>query len=65
VWQQGLLGVFGMYILAKYASIGLFRITRITAFLNPWADRQDSGWQIIQGLYAIASGGIFGVGLRK
>lgn len=59
----GLLG--GMYILAKKFGIGSFRLTRITAFLNPWADAQDSGWQIIQGLYAIGSGGLFGAGLRK
>ena len=38
---------------------------RITAFLDPWADPTDSGWQIIQSLYAIGSGGLFGVGLRR
>ena len=54
-----------MYILAKYFDIGGFRLTRITAFLNPWADAQDSGWQIIQSLYAIGPGGLFGVGLRR
>ena len=61
----GAIGIGGMYILAKYFKIGGFRLTRITAFLNPWADAQDSGWQIIQSLYAIGSGGLFGVGLRK
>lgn len=35
----------------------------MTAFLNPWADPTDTGWQIIQSLYAIGSGGLFGVGL--
>ena len=59
----GLLGV--MYIAAKFFGKGSFRLTRITAFLDPWADRQGSGWQIIQSLYAIGSGGLFGVGLRK
>lgn len=59
----GLIG--GMYVLAKFFNIGSFRLTRITAFLNPWADVQNSGWQIIQSLYAIGSGGLFGVGLRK
>lgn len=57
----GLIG--GMYVLAKYFGKGSFRLARITAFLNPWADAQDSGWQIIQSLYAIGSGGLFGVGL--
>ncbi len=63
IGATGLIG--GMYILAKYFQIGGFRLTRITAFLNPWADAQDSGWQIIQSLYAIGSGGLFGVGLRR
>ena len=63
IGASGLIG--GMYVLAKYFKIGGFRLTRITAFLNPWADAQDSGWQIIQSLYAIGSGGLFGVGLRR
>ncbi len=57
------LGISAMFILAKYFNIGGFRLTRIIAFLNPWAYRQTSGWQIIQSLYAIGSGGLFGVGL--
>lgn len=57
--------ISGMYILAKFFQIGSFRLTRITAFLDPWKDAQGSGWQIIQSLYAIGSGGLFGVGLRK
>ena len=54
-----------MYIAAKFFNKGSFRLTRITAFLDPWADKQGSGWQIIQSLYAIGSGGLFGVGLRR
>ena len=57
------IGSIGLYILAKYFGIGAYRLKRITAFLNPWADPLDTGWQIIQGLYAIGSGGLFGVGL--
>lgn len=53
----------GLYILAKYFEIGKYRLERLTAFMNPWADPTDSGWQIIQSLYAIGSGGLFGVGL--
>ena len=58
-------GVSLMYALAKFMKFGTYRLTRITSFLNPWADAQGSGWQIIQSLYAIGSGGLFGVGLRK
>ena len=40
-----------------------FRLKRITTFLDPWQDKQGAGWQVIQSLYAIGSGGVFGVGL--
>ena len=36
---------------------------RFTAFINPWSDPLDSGWNIIQSLLAIGSGGLFGLGL--
>lgn len=58
-------GIGLMYILAKYFNIGAYRLTRITSFLDPWQDAQGAGWQIIQSLYAIGSGGLFGVGLRR
>ena len=48
-----------LYIVKK----GGFRLTRIFSFFDPWADATDSGWQIIQSLYAIGSGGLFGAGL--
>ena len=52
-----------LYILAKYFEIGKYRIARLTAFMDPWSDPTGSGWQIIQSLYAIGSGGLFGAGL--
>lgn len=52
-----------LYVLAKNFGIGAYRLERLMAFMNPWADPTDTGWQIIQGLYAIGSGGLFGVGL--
>ncbi len=42
-----------------------YRLTRITAWLDPWADPTFSGFQTIQSLYAVASGGLFGVGLGQ
>ena len=57
------LGGIALYVLAKYFDIGAYRLQRLIAFANPWADPLDTGWQIIQGLYAIGSGGLFGVGL--
>ena len=39
------------------------RIERILAFLNPWKDPQGAGYQVIQSLLALGSGGTLGVGL--
>ena len=38
---------------------------RVTAWLNPESDPGDTGYQILQSLYAIGSGGLFGLGLGK
>ncbi len=40
-----------------------YRLQRLTAFVNPWADPFDSGFQLTQSLIAIGSGGWTGVGL--
>ena len=42
-----------------------FRGDRLQAWRDPWADSTASGYQTIQSLYAIGSGGLFGVGLGK
>lgn len=36
---------------------------RVAIWLNPWADYNNTGYQLVQSLVAIASGGLFGVGL--
>ncbi len=49
--------------LAIFITMGAdYRSDRITAYLDPFADKQGDGWQIIQSLYAIGSGGFFGLG---
>src|SRR5574344_1998685 len=53
----GLIGLIGLILVAPY------RLKRITSFLNPWSDPLGSGFQIIQSLYAIGPGGLFGFGL--
>ncbi|PWM76007.1 MAG: putative lipid II flippase FtsW [Bacillota bacterium] len=40
-----------------------YRLSRLSAFLNPWASPKGEGYQLIQSLYALGSGGWFGVGL--
>ena len=63
----GLLGVGGiaLYILKGIASgqTDSFRLERIETWLNIEADLTGAGWQINQSLYAIGSGGLFGLGL--
>ena len=38
-------------------------VTRFITFTDPWQDATGKGWQVIQSLYAIGSGGLFGAGL--
>jgi cell division protein FtsW len=38
---------------------------RINSWLDPWSDSMGTGWQTIQSLYAIGSGGLFGKGLGQ
>jgi cell division protein FtsW len=45
--------------------IAPYRQSRIAAWLDPFAYYQDAGWQPMHGLYALGSGGIFGVGLGQ
>jgi cell division protein FtsW len=40
-----------------------YRRTRLFSFLNPWADPQHTGYQVVQSLIALGSGHLFGVGL--
>ena len=40
-----------------------YRLQRLIAFIDPWASPKEEGFQLIQSLYALGSGGLFGVGL--
>ena len=40
-----------------------YRLKRLMAFVNPWASPQGEGFQLIQSLYSLGSGGWFGVGI--
>ena len=42
-----------------------YAVKRIVTFMDPWKDVTGDGWQVIQSLYAIGSGGLFGVGLGE
>ena len=58
-------GASALFLYAKATGKGLFRITRLITFLDPFADIQGAGWQVVQSLYAIGSGGVFGSGLGQ
>ena len=47
------------------ALIEPYRRARLTSFLDPWADAQGGGFQSVQAMIAIGSGGFFGVGLGE
>lgn len=59
------LAVLGLAGLAGLIASAPYRISRITAFLNPWEDPLGDGFQIIQSLYAIGPGGLMGLGLGE
>lgn len=48
-----------------YISLMGYAGDRVTAWLHPESDPRDTGYQILQSLYAIGSGGVFGLGLGK
>lgn len=54
---------FGVPGLALLIAIEPYRLKRFITFLDPWQDIKGAGWQVVQSLYAIGSGGLFGVGL--
>ena len=65
LWQ-----FLGLLILAGASLAGLaitspYRLTRLTTFLNPWANQFDSGYQLTQSLIAFGRGGWLGVGLGQ
>ncbi len=55
----GLVALAGLLILVP------FRFRRLTTFLDPWADPQGSGFQIVQSLIAVGSGGPHGLGFAQ
>ena len=54
-----------MVFVMIYISLMGYAGDRVTAWLNPESDPGDTGYQILQSLYAIGSGGLFGLGFGK
>ncbi len=55
--------VLGVAAVAALIWVAPYRMGRFTTWLDPEADYYGDGWQIIHGLYAFASGGLFGLGI--
>jgi cell division protein FtsW len=53
----------GVVLAAAAAAVAPYRMARITGWLSPEADPTGNGYQLLQSLYALGSGGWFGVGL--
>ncbi|UNC92875.1 stage V sporulation protein E [Candidatus Contubernalis alkaliaceticus] len=60
-----LLGITGLPLLGYLALAEEYRRRRFLAFLDPWEDPLDTGYHIIQSLYALGPGRLFGVGLGR
>lgn len=58
-------GAGSLLYLAISDEDNLYRMDRWLAFKDPFAYKLDEGWQAVQSLYALGSGGIFGLGLGK
>ena len=66
--QMLLLGVVLVALFVLFAVIEPYRFARLTSFRDPWNDGDGglgSGYQLIQSLYALGSGGLFGLGLNN
>lgn len=63
-WLAGAAGAAVAFVLVYITFMG-YAGDRVTAWLHPDADPSDTGYQILQSLYAIGSGGVFGMGLGK
>ncbi len=61
----GRIGAATSVAVLLFAFVDPERMSRLTAFVNPWADPSDTGFQAVQGQIALGSGGLFGVGLGE
>lgn len=64
----GLLARAGLIVFALAAAavwLEPYRRARILSFFNPWSDAQGAGFQSVQALIGLGSGGVFGVGLGQ
>ncbi len=56
-----IIAALGTLVITQFS----YASSRISTWLDPFSDTQDTGWQIIQSLYSIGSGGLLGLGLGQ
>ncbi|MBE7011976.1 MAG: putative lipid II flippase FtsW [Ruminococcaceae bacterium] len=65
-WKHiGILAIPIVLVVVVLVISAPYRLARVTTFLDPFKDIQGEGWQIVQSLYAIGSGGVFGAGIGQ
>ncbi len=65
-WSHlGVIMLSGLGAVGAAIAVAPYRMERVVAFLNPWKYASDEGFQTIQSLYALGSGGLFGMGLGR
>jgi cell division protein FtsW len=63
LWQFGLVGLGGLGVGYIVMIATDYRMSRIFAYLDPWKYAAKESYQLVQSLYSIGSGGVFGMGL--
>ena len=58
----GLTGALALPVLGAAMLVRDYRVQRLLAFLDPWADPRGHGYQLVQSQLAFGAGGLFGVG---
>ncbi|MBQ7351660.1 MAG: putative lipid II flippase FtsW [Clostridia bacterium] len=58
-----ILGIPALCLAVLLILLEPYRLDRLLAFINPWANPKEEGYQLIQSLYSLGAGGLFGVGL--
>ena len=65
LWHLIILIVLGGAGAAYFVTSAEYRMERLMSFTDPWSAPLDTGYQVIQSLYSLGSGGLFGTGLAN
>ncbi|MEO6390707.1 MAG: putative lipid II flippase FtsW [Pyrinomonadaceae bacterium] len=65
LWQLSLATVPAVMLAIGMLIFVPWRMARLVAFVDPWKDEQNTGYQVVQSLLAVGSGGVFGLGFAQ